>query len=170
MRERMSIACNEEKYQKIKNKEKEGKEKAKDTKSEQKVAFASSFAQIADGKKVYWVCGRDHIANKCPHCDRIPRDKWYKNTMEVHHINIKNAINHFMSNEGTSGNGINVNDNENGTVNNEDTRTSGQRMLISWEGFQSHIIIATCHQQEHVICEQKSIILDNGLTMSIFHD
>ena len=30
--------------------------------------------------------------------------------------------------------------------------------------------ISTCHQQEHKICEQKSIILDNGSTMSIFHD
>ena len=63
MRERMSIACNEEKYQKKKNKEKEGKEKAKDTNSEQKVAFASSFAQIASGKKVYWVCGLDHMSS-----------------------------------------------------------------------------------------------------------
>ena len=36
MRERMSIACSEEKYQKKKNKEKEGKEKAKDTNSEQR--------------------------------------------------------------------------------------------------------------------------------------
>ena len=110
------------------------------------------------------------MANKCPHRDKIPYDKWYKNTMEVHHINIKNAINHFMSNEGNCGNGLNMNKNENGTVNNEDTKTSGQRMLTSWEGYQSHIQIATCHQQEHEISEQKSIILDNGLTMSIFHD
>ena len=46
--------------------------------------------------------------------------------MEVHHNQIKNAINHFMSNEGNSGNGANVNQNENGTVNNETTGTSGQ--------------------------------------------
>ena len=108
--------------------------------------------------------------NVCPHRDIIPRDKWYKNTMEVHHINIKNAINHFISNEGTSGNGMNMNENENGTVNTEDTGTSGQRMLMSWEGFQSHMQIPSCHQQEHEICEQKSNILDNGSTMSIFHD
>ena len=38
MHERMSIACNEEKHQK--KKEKEGKEKAKDTNSEQKITFA----------------------------------------------------------------------------------------------------------------------------------
>ena len=49
------------------------------------------------------------MANKCPHRDKIPCDKWYKNTMEVHHTNIKNAINHFMSNEGNSENGTNVN-------------------------------------------------------------
>ena len=29
--------------------------------------------------------------------------------------------------------------------------------------------IATCHQQQHMICEQKSIIMDNGSTMSIIH-
>ena len=63
MHERVSIACNEEKYQKKKNKEKEGKEKAKDINSEQKVAFAASFAQVASGKKVCWVCGGDHMAN-----------------------------------------------------------------------------------------------------------
>ena len=94
----MSIACNEEKHQKKKNKEKGGKEKVKDTNSEQKVAFASSFAQVANGKKVCWVCGGDHMANKCPHRDKPPRDKWYKISKEVHHTNIKNAINHFMSN------------------------------------------------------------------------
>ena len=110
------------------------------------------------------------MANKCPHRDKNLHDKWYKNTMEAHHTKIKNAVNHFMSSEGTSGNGMNMNENENATVNNEDTRTSGQHMLTSWEGSQSHMQIATCHQQEHEICEQISIILDNGLTMSIFHD
>ena len=54
--------------------------------------------------------------------------------MEEHHNQIKNAINHFMSNEGNSGNGANVNQNENGTVNNEATGTSGQSRLTSWEG------------------------------------
>ena len=63
--------------------------------------------------------------------------------MEVHHINIKNAINHFMSNEGTSGNGVNMNENENGTMNYEDTGISGHSMLTSWVGFQSHMQIAT---------------------------
>ena len=49
MRERMSIACNEEKHQK--KKEKEGKDKAKHTNSEQKVTFATSFAQVAKEKR-----------------------------------------------------------------------------------------------------------------------
>ena len=88
--------------------------------------------------------------------------------METHHTNIKNAINHYMSNEGNNGNGTNVNQNENETVNNEATGTSGQHGLTSWGGLQSHIQIATCHQQEHELCKQKSIILENGLTMSIF--
>ena len=69
MHERMSIACNEEKHQK--KKDKEGEEKAKDTNSDQKVAFASSFAQIADRKNVCWVYGGNHLANACPHCDKI---------------------------------------------------------------------------------------------------
>ena len=55
-------------------------------------------------------------------------------------------------------------------MNNEAIRTSGQSELTSWGGLQSHMQIASCHQQEHKICEQKSIILDNGSTMSIFHD
>ena len=75
-----------------------------------------------------------------------------------------------MSNEGNSENGTNVNQNENGTVNNEANGTSGLSRLTSWEGPQCHMQIATCHQQEHKICEQKSIILYNGSTMSIFHD
>ena len=116
-----------------------------------------------------WVCGGDHLANACPYCDKIPCDKWYKVIKESHHTNIKNAINHFMSSDGTSGNGMNMNKNENGTVNNEDTGTSGQRM-ISWNSFQSQMQLAICHQQEYEICEQKSIILDNGSTMGIFHD
>ena len=77
--------------------------------------------------------------------------------MEVHHINIKNAINHFMSNEGNSGNVTNVSQNENETVNNEATGTNGQHGLTSWGGLQSHMQIATCHHQEHGICEQNSI-------------
>ena len=75
-----------------------------------------------------------------------------------------------MSNEGNSGNGTNVNQNENETVNNEATGASAQHGLTSWGGLQSHMQIAICHQQEHKICEQKFIILDNGSTMSIFHD
>ena len=59
------------------------------------------------------------MANQCPHRDKIPYEKWYKNTMEAHHTNIKNAINHFMSNEGTSGNGMNMNENENEKWNSE---------------------------------------------------
>ena len=71
------------------------------------------------------------MANQCPHRDKIPYEKGYKNTMETHHTNIKNAINHYMSNEGNSGNGTNVNQNENETVNNETTGTSGQHGLTS---------------------------------------
>ena len=67
MRERMSIACNEEKFLKKKNNDKNNKDKGKDTSSNSNVVYASSFAQVAQGKKVCWVCGGDHLANVCPH-------------------------------------------------------------------------------------------------------
>ena len=59
-----------------KNKEKENKDKSKDGGSNENVAYASSFAQVAQGKKVCWVCGGDHLANVCPYKDKIPQDKW----------------------------------------------------------------------------------------------
>ena len=52
MRERMSIACNEDRFMKKKNKEKDNKDKGKDASSSDNVAYASSFAQVAQGKKV----------------------------------------------------------------------------------------------------------------------
>ena len=67
MRERMSIACNEDKFLKKKNKDKDNKDKGKDTNSNENVTYASSFAQVVQGKKVCWVCGGDHLANVCPH-------------------------------------------------------------------------------------------------------
>ena len=47
MRERMSIACNEEKFMKKKNEEKDSKDKSKDASSSDNVTYASSFAQAA---------------------------------------------------------------------------------------------------------------------------
>ena len=47
MRERMSIACNEDKFLKKKNKDKDNKDKGKDTNSNENVTYASSFAQVA---------------------------------------------------------------------------------------------------------------------------
>ena len=77
MRERMSIACHEDKFIRKKNKEKDSKDKTKDASSNDNVTYASSFAQVSQGKKVCWVCGGDHRANVCPHKDKIPHDKWY---------------------------------------------------------------------------------------------
>ena len=102
MRERMSIACNEDKFLKKKNKDKDNKDKGKDTNSNENVTYASSFAQVAQGKKVCWVCGGDHLANVCPHRDKIPRDKWYKNTMESHHTFLKSAYVHYVKGDTTS--------------------------------------------------------------------
>ena len=44
MRERMSLACNEDKFMRKKNKEKDSKDKSKDVSSNGNVAYASSFA------------------------------------------------------------------------------------------------------------------------------
>ena len=55
-----------------KNKEKDNKDKGKDANSSDNVAYESSFAQVTQGKKVCWVCGGDHLANVCPHRDKIP--------------------------------------------------------------------------------------------------
>ena len=59
MRERMSMACNENKFLKKKNKDKDNKDKGKDTNSNENVTYASSFAQVAQGKKVCWVSRLD---------------------------------------------------------------------------------------------------------------
>ena len=95
MRERMSLACNEDKFMRKKNKEKDSKDENKVASSNDNVTYASSFAQVAQGKKVCWVCVGDHLVNVCPHRDNIPCDKWYKNTMESHHIFLKSAYVHF---------------------------------------------------------------------------
>ena len=52
MRERMSLGCNEDKFMRKKNKEKDSKDKYKDVSSIDNVAYATSFAQVAQGKKV----------------------------------------------------------------------------------------------------------------------
>ena len=169
MRERMSIACNEDKFLKKKNKDKDNKDKGKDTNSNENVTYASSFAQVAQGKKVCWVCGGDHLANVCPHRDKIPRDKWYKNTMESHHTFLKSAYVHYVKGDTTS-----LSNTENQTVvenqyqENENSGDTGQR--VSWDSFPSHMQIVTSHAEKAVTCEQKTIILDSGSTMSIFHD
>ena len=157
MRERMSIACNEEKHMKKKNKEKEGKEKAKNSNSNESVTYASSFAQVAQGKKVCWVCGGDHLANVCPLRDKIPREKWYKETMESHHTKLKNAYVHYVNASAVSGNGGNTTENENESIVNENSGTNGQR--VSWDSFPSHMQIAKCHSQNNMICEQKNYYL-----------
>ena len=102
MHERMSIACNEDRFMKKKNKEKDNKDTGKDASSSYNVAYASSFAQVAQGKKVCWVCGGDHLANVCPHRDKIPRDKWYKKTMESHHAFLKSAYVHYVRGDANS--------------------------------------------------------------------
>ena len=165
----MSIACNEEKFLKKKNNDKNNKDKGKDTSSNDNVAYASSFAQVAQGKKVCWVCGGDHLANVCPHRDKSPRDKWYKNTMESHHTFLKSAYVHYVKGDTTS---LNTSENntavENQYQENENSKNMGQS--VSWDSFPSHMQIVTCHSEKAVTCEQKTILLDSGSTMSIFHD
>ena len=49
MRERMSVACNEDRFMKKKNKEKDNKDKSKDASSSDNVSYGSSFALVAEG-------------------------------------------------------------------------------------------------------------------------
>ena len=69
MQERMSIACNEENFLKKKSNDKNNKDKGKDTGLNDNVTYASSFVQVAQGKKVCWVCGGDHLANVFVHIE-----------------------------------------------------------------------------------------------------
>ena len=71
--------------------------------SSDNVVYASSFAQVAQGKKVCWVSGGDHLANVCPYKDKIPWDKWYKNTMESHHTFLKSAYVHYIRGDASVG-------------------------------------------------------------------
>ena len=128
---------------------------------------ASSFAQVVQGKKVCWVCGGDHLANVCPHRDKVPRDKWYKNTMDSHHTFLKSAYVHYVKGDTTSlNNTVNQTVVENQYQENENSGDSGQR--VSWDSFPSHMQIVTSHAEKAVTCEQKTIILDSGSTMSVF--
>ena len=47
LREKMSIACSEDKFMRKNNKEKDSKDKSKDASSSDNVTYASSFAQVA---------------------------------------------------------------------------------------------------------------------------
>ena len=102
------------------------------------MTYATSFAQVAQGKKVCWFCGGDHQANVCPHKDKIPRAKWYKNTMESHHTFLKSAYVHYVKGDTNS---INTAENhskeENQHQENENSVDTGQR--VSWDSFPSHM-------------------------------
>ena len=122
------------------------------------MAYASSFAQVAQGKKVCWVCGGDHLANVCPHKDEIPRDKWYKNTMESHHTFLKSASVHYVRGDANSlSTAENHTPMENQHQENENSGDTGQR--VSWDSFPSHMQIATCQSEKMTTCEQRNILL-----------
>ena len=102
-------------------------------------------------------------SGQCPH------DKWYKNTMESHHTFLKSAYVHYVKGDTTSlSNTENQTLVENQYQENENSGDTGQR--VSWDSFPSHMQIVTSHAEKAVTCEQKTIILDSGSTMSIFHD
>ena len=66
-----------------------GKEKDKNSdkeksKTTEKVEFATSFAQIAQGKKTCFICGGPHFKNECSLKDTVPKEKWVINQMNSH--------------------------------------------------------------------------------------
>ena len=175
MKERMSISYNESKNIKKKDKNKE-KEKDKQETSKT-VEFAKSFAQIAEGKKACWICGGDHYADKCPLKEKIQVNKQFKKMMESYYQKLTTAYPYFVQNVGTS-----TQSTTSTTANNSGTDTDtvasepmhNQRSTtLSWDNFPIHPMLfqlGVSHRQQCVKCTNKSIILDNGSSMSIFHD
>ena len=82
MRERMYYENKDFSKEDKKHKDKQVTEK-KD-KSAEKVEFATSFAQIARGKKTCFICGGPHYKNDCPLKDSLPKEKWVINQMNSH--------------------------------------------------------------------------------------
>ena len=89
--------------------------------------------------------------------------------MESHHTFLKSAYVHYVRGDANS---INTGEHntavENQHQENETSGDTGQRM--SWDSFPSHMQIATCHSEKMTVCEQRTILLDSGSTMSLFYD
>ena len=89
--------------------------------------------------------------------------------MESHHTFLKSAYVHYVKGDtyflSTAENHTTV---ENQHQENENSGDTVQR--VSWDSFPSQMQIATCHSEKMVTCEQRTILLDSGSTMSIFYD
>ena len=87
--------------------------------------------------------------------------------MESHHTFLKSAYVHYVKGDtnslSTAENHTTV---ENQHQENENSGDTGQR--VSWDSFPSHMQIATCHSKKMTTCEQRTILLDSGSTMSFF--
>ena len=82
MRERMYYENKDVSKKDKKHKDKQVTDK-KD-KSAENVEFATSFAQIARGKMICFICGGPHYKNDCPLKDSVPKEKWVINQMISH--------------------------------------------------------------------------------------
>ena len=89
--------------------------------------------------------------------------------MKSHHTFLKSAYVHYIRGDANS---LSTAENhtpvENQHQENENSGDTGQTM--SWDSFPSHMEITTCHSEKMTICEQRTILLDSGSTMSIFYD
>ena len=89
--------------------------------------------------------------------------------MESHHTFLKSAYVHYVKGDTNSLSTAEPHTTvENQHQENENSGDTEQRM--PWDSFPSHMQIDTCHSEKMTTCEQRSILLDSGSTMSIFYD
>ena len=157
MRERMDYTYKETSNKSgSKDKEKDGdKEKSKTT---EKVEFATSFAQIAHGKKTCFICGGPHFKNDCPLKDSVPKEKWVINQMNSHFQQARVTAQQCTLTSPRSSS-------DDGTVASDPVRRNSD-----WTGVQHFQVELSMNQVYQLSENDKEIILDNGSTMSLFRD
>ena len=97
--------------------------------------------------------------------------------MESYYQKLTTAYPYFVQNVGTTTNASTPTTSNSST--DPDTQSVASEPMhnqrststvLSWDTFPSNLQLGVSHRQECVKCTNKSIILDNGSSMSIFHD
>ena len=139
-----------------KDKEKDSdKEKSKTT---EKVEFATSFAQIAHGKKTCFICGGTHFKKDCPLKYSVPKEKWVISQMNSHFQQSWMTAQQCTLTSPRSSS-------DDGTVASDPVRRNSD-----CTGVQHFQVELSMNQVYQLSENDKEIILDNGSTMSLFRD